>query len=117
MKEKDEFLGSSEIKIISNIYRRSIERIVIVDNEEAFRDFYVFPCSPSDEDPIRRLQMFLFGEKPQHRTDRRCNPCYCFHSGYYNRVVGFRELFKLISQFFKIRFKLFLYRFKASMMK
>lgn len=113
--KKDEFLGTSEIKIISNIYRKSIERIVIVEGEETYRDYHVFPCTFSDEDPIRILQMFLFGEKPQNRTDRCCDTCNLISPIKKSRVFQFREFFKLITEFLKIRFKKFLCRLKASM--
>lgn len=53
--KKDEFLGTSEIKIISNIYRQSIERVVIVNGEERYRDCYVLPAFPSDNDPLEHL--------------------------------------------------------------
>ena len=115
--KKDEFLGTSEIKIVSNIYRQSIERIVIVDGEEKYRDYYVSPCFPSDKDPIRTLQMFLFGEKPQNRTNRSRYSCDSFHTRHHGRVCRFSQFFKLISQFLKIRCKQFLFRFKASMQK
>lgn len=117
MKQKDEFLGTSEIKIISNIYRHSLERIVIVEGEETFRDYHVLPCSPSDEDPIRILQMFLFGEKPQDRTDRCCDFCDTFHPRKNRRVCRFSQLLKLIAQFFKVRFKQFFCRHKTTMQK
>lgn len=115
--KKDEFLGTSEIKIISNIYRQSIERIVIVDGKEEYRDYYVFPCFPSDKDPIRILQMFLFGEKPQNGTDRSSYSCNGFHTRYHFRVSRFSQFIKLVSQFLKVCFKKFFFCLKSSMHK
>ena len=109
MKQKDEFLGTSEIKIISNIYRHSLERIVIVEGEETFRDYHVLPCSPSDEDPIRILQMFLFGEKPQDRTDRCCDFCDTFRPKKSHYVYVFSKLLKFISNLIK-RTQVLLYK-------
>lgn len=98
---KDEFLGTSEIKIISNIYRQSIERIVFVDGKEKYRDYYVFPCFPSDNDPIRSLGLFLMGEQSKSRRDRSRNSGNFINALKYFWIVGFRKFVQFVSKFFK----------------
>ena len=99
--EKDEFLGTSEIKIISNIYRQSIERIVFVDGKEKYRDYYVFPCFPPDNDPIRSLELFLMGEQPKSRRDGSCNSRNLINALKDFWIVRLRKFVQLISKFFK----------------
>ena len=60
-----------EIKI--NINQTSIERVVFINGEERYRDHYVFPAFPSDDDPIRALELFLMSEQPDSCGDRSHN--------------------------------------------
>ena len=61
-----------KIEILLNYSSEDYERIVLMDGIEKYRDKRLWTTSfPEDTDPIRYLDMFLLGEKPQYR----CNGC------------------------------------------
>lgn len=65
---------TNKIEIETNTTKTSIERVVFVNGEERYRDSYVLPSFPSDNDPIRALELFLMKEQADSRRDRSRNP-------------------------------------------
>ena len=65
-----------KIEILLNYSSEDYERIVLMDGIEKYRDKRLWTTSfPEDTDPIRYLEMFLLGEKPQYRCNGCSNSC------------------------------------------
>lgn len=63
-----------KIEILLNYSSEDYERIVLMDGVEKYRDKRLMSVSfPEDTDPIRYLEMFLLGEKPQCRGNHEFN--------------------------------------------
>lgn len=92
---------TNKFEIEINIKQTSIERVVIVNGKERYRDHYVFPFFPSDKDPIRALELFLMGEQPESRGDRSGYSRNLIHAFKQFWIVGFRKFVQFVSKFFK----------------
>lgn len=62
---------TNKLEIEINITKTTIERAVFVNGEERYRDCYTLPSFPSDEDPIRALELFLMGEQSKRNSSKK----------------------------------------------
>lgn len=62
---------SNKFEIEISITRTTIERTVLVDGEERYRDCYTLPSFPSDDDHIRALELFLMGEQSKRNSSKK----------------------------------------------
>ena len=61
---------TNKLEIEINITKTTIERAVFVNGEERYRDCYTLPSFPSDDDPIRALELFLMGKQPKSNRNK-----------------------------------------------
>lgn len=96
----------TKIEIILESTSESYKRTASMNGETMFSDERSLNSSfPGDDDPIRQLELFLIGEKPQRLNDGSCNLRYSTDT-FKNRLVrGFGKLLKLVSKFLNIRAK------------
>lgn len=96
---------TNKLEIEINITKTTIERAVFVNGEERYRDCYTLPSFPSDDDPIRALEIFLMGEQPKSGRDRSRNSRNLINSLKNFWVVRFRKTVEFISKFLQICLK------------
>lgn len=93
-----------KIEILLNYSSEDYERIVLMDGVEKYRDKRLMSVSfPEDTDPIRYLEMFLLGEKPQCCCNGRCNSGNLACPINDKRVRRFRKFIQFIAKFLNIR--------------
>ena len=79
----------NKLEIEINITKTTIERTVFVNGKERYKDCYTLPSFPSDNDPIRALELFLMGKQPKsnrgknQRTLKTTNQ----HKGFKNMTL------------------------------
>lgn len=96
---------TNKFEIEISITKTTIERTVFVNGEERYRDRYTLPSFPSDNDPIRSLELFLMGEQPKSGRDRSRNLGNLINSLKNFWVIRFRKAIKFISEFLQIGLK------------
>lgn len=93
-----------KIEILLNYSSEDYERIVLMDGIEKYRDKRLWTTSfPEDTDPIRYLEMFLLGEKPQYRCNGCGNSCNLACPIHNKRIRRPRKFIQFIAKFFNIR--------------